>query len=552
VDNVFYVAYDADSAGSKIGQAIISDNPQALEDASNRIQLGNEIIARWAKKWKGIQYSSGGDQGLFALPPEALHELEMVRADYEHATGLTISVGVGTTLSESGKALIVAKFWGKNMVVQYSPEVEKEIESANAKISEGSANFEEQKLGTAYLQPEEMVIMGKEDQPNPAAQEESGHADCPYCQAMEQEGVEDPDHCEFCHDDEATDCPFCKENAEHDPNAEGHPEDCPLCAEAAQEGSSDVGGDDHSVADSGGPQTQLPTTTSSQDFAGQALDTPDLPKPDAISENPDEVAFNPETETNENRRLDEEGDEESSQAAIPGDEESSETVQSIVDDVESLPPTESQARQEQAQIDDANLAVGDNMEDGVSRPEDYESNVPGDMGLAEDEGDDSPDLGSVLQEGLDSHADNIQREKVIQLAAEALEGFKGCKDILEKAKEQAPQLYEASIAMLKAMIEMAKMLGLDQEAQEHAGADGDQSMDDQLGAPLGDEGGMEITDEGSPEYEPHPESAAANGAAPGEAPQEETPDYEPHPEKAAASEDAAPGSPKSKGQLASP
>ena len=49
------------------------------------------------------------------------------------------------------------------------------------------------------------------------------------------------------------------------------------------------------------------------------------------------------------------------------------------------------------------------------------------------------------------------------MVGEALEGFKASKNILERAKTEAPQLYTSSIAMLKAMIEMCKMLGLDQE-----------------------------------------------------------------------------------------
>ena len=39
------------------------------------------------------------------------------------------------------------------------------------------------------------------------------------------------------------------------------------------------------------------------------------------------------------------------------------------------------------------------------------------------------------------------------------------KQILEKAKEQAPDFYQASIAMLAAMIKMAEMLGLSGGAQ---------------------------------------------------------------------------------------
>ena len=44
-----YLSYDADDAGSKIGRAILSDDPQALRDASKRIRLGNDVIKKWAK-----------------------------------------------------------------------------------------------------------------------------------------------------------------------------------------------------------------------------------------------------------------------------------------------------------------------------------------------------------------------------------------------------------------------------------------------------------------------------------------------------------------------
>jgi hypothetical protein len=66
----------------------------------------------------------------------------------------------------------------------------------------------------------------------------------------------------------------------------------------------------------------------------------------------------------------------------------------------------------------------------------------------------------VLEEGLDHSADGIQREKVVQMVSQALTQFKGCKEILESTKMQTPQLYQASIAMLRAMIEMASLLGL--------------------------------------------------------------------------------------------
>jgi hypothetical protein len=108
------------------------------------------------------------------------------------------------------------------------------------------------------------------------------------------------------------------------------------------------------------------------------------------------------------------------------------------------------------------LPNGDEMEDNVSRPEGYdEEQAPSDMGLSEDE--DSPDLTEVLKGGLDSHAESIKRDKIVDMVGQALEGFKANKQILERAKEKAPELYDSCIAMLRAMIEMSKMLGLGEE-----------------------------------------------------------------------------------------
>src|SRR5690606_10425024 len=83
-------------------------------------------------------------------------------------------------------------------------------------------------------------------------------------------------------------------------------------------------------------------------------------------------------------------------------------------------------------IDAGEMPVNDEMIDGVSRPEGYEENVPGDMGLSEEPPvEEAPDLNEVLQTGLDAHADAISREKCVQMVSEALESFKASKDILE-------------------------------------------------------------------------------------------------------------------------
>jgi hypothetical protein len=103
---------------------------------------------------------------------------------------------------------------------------------------------------------------------------------------------------------------------------------------------------------------------------------------------------------------------------------------------------------------------------GISRPEDYEQKQ-GDMGLSEDEADEGePQLDEVLRDGLDQHADGIQREKVVNMVGEALDAFKGQKKILDKAKEQAPELHSACISLLKALIELCSLAGIDESQAE--------------------------------------------------------------------------------------
>jgi hypothetical protein len=178
-----------------------------------------------------------------------------------------------------------------------------------------------------------------------------------------------------------------------------------------------------------------------------------MPKPDAISENPDGLGFSIDDPTVENQKLDANSNIESPVQNHP-DDAAGEPTSVILDQIDQIPSNDP------AQEGDPEL------HDGVVRPADYHSDTPGDMGMTEDAPEDQPDLSGVLQEGLDSNADDIQKERVMQMVGEALQGFKGCKAIIEQAQQQTPQLYSASLAMLKAMIEMARMLGLDQSGEQ--------------------------------------------------------------------------------------
>lgn len=294
---------------------------------------------------------------------------------------------------------------------------------------------------------------------NEIADQSSENSVCPYCAALKE--VNDPSEgdCQYCaamdtagSDDVDSSCQYCA--------AMQHQEsECEYCGR--------------------GPEINNPTTTDSQDYAGQGLNTPELAKP-ILGEDPQGQATSMDDTTNNNLALDGRGQGESNvqvsagpnMDAGPGEsvqvDQSKEAMQQIAQQIEGTagvgngpgPQGEATARN----IDEASLIPNTDVVDGVSRPGGYDQNSPSDLGLGEDNGSSTPDLTSVLHEGLDAHADNINRERVVQMVSEALSGFKSCKQIIERAQEQAPQLYQSSIMMLKAMIEMAKLLGLSEDS----------------------------------------------------------------------------------------
>lgn len=511
------MAYDGDSAGRLVGRAILADSPEQLHEVSARINLGHDMVRRWVQEHGGQVISGGGDEGTFFVPEGAVGNIEKLREDYQFATNLTMTVGIGKTLSEAGKSLLVGKFRGKNQAVMYDESIEQDIQAAKERLGSGTASQEEQKLGDAYLKTEDEAPMQNEEH------------DCEYCREMEGGGdAVDESHCQYCHDMEQAQgephCKYCAEMEQADHEHTG--DDCKYCQETEQ---SAAAGDDQGVQQTDGPNVQERTTTSSDNLEGTDMQEPGIAKPDPASESPIGLGTSPaEVQSNGNQKLDEQaalqsvpqplGQNVPQKALENPDQHSLEAMQAIAAEIAGPADGVDNAMGITAE----DLVGGANMEGDASRPENFDNNVPGDMGLAEEEvPQDGPDLTEVLQGGLDQHADSLQREKVVQMVSQALEGFKASKDVIEQAKDQAPQLYGASIAMLKAMIEMAKMLGLgpDKAAQQEA-MPGEQP---QQAAPGDDNPGTgEVEDEtdGHPDYEnlfpQHPEQGGADPKPPGQ------------------------------------
>src|SRR5580704_14597503 len=127
---MIYLSCDGDGIGSLVARAALSDDEEGLHNISAHIVAGNETILDFCRKNGGKVISSGGDEANISIPLEALESAETMRSDYRFVTGKTLTIGVGSTLSEANKSLQVGKLTGKDKIVQYTPEVEEQYQQA--------------------------------------------------------------------------------------------------------------------------------------------------------------------------------------------------------------------------------------------------------------------------------------------------------------------------------------------------------------------------------------------------------------------------------------
>lgn len=145
--NVF-VSFDGDTIGQMVGRARLNDDVEGVRRINQSIEHGNAIWRSWCEKHGGSVVEIGGDEGVVEISADYLDELPDIRRQYSEAVGASVSVGVGTKISESSKALLAAKLRGKDRIEFYTEEVDEMIEQAQAK-----PGSEAEKIVEEYLTP---------------------------------------------------------------------------------------------------------------------------------------------------------------------------------------------------------------------------------------------------------------------------------------------------------------------------------------------------------------------------------------------------------------
>lgn len=132
-----FVTCDGDDIGQQVGRMSIADDIEGLQDIDKKIRAGSDVFVEWAESCGGELIGAGGDEVRVMVPEDCMDNLDEAIAEYKDLTGFTISVGVGDKISEADKALLIAKFHGKDQVVVWEPEMEDELDEAKKEVLSG-------------------------------------------------------------------------------------------------------------------------------------------------------------------------------------------------------------------------------------------------------------------------------------------------------------------------------------------------------------------------------------------------------------------------------
>ncbi|HLD91705.1 MAG TPA: mCpol domain-containing protein [Patescibacteria group bacterium] len=436
-----YVSINGDNIGSELGQAIASDDHEGLGKLSQSIKDNHSEIDQWVESKQGRVIVSSGDESIFEIPIEAAQELEGIRDRYKEMSGHSLTIGVGSTMSESSKALIYGKMNGKNQIVEYSPEVDKFLaennvdedseipedeniqENADSSIEDDSDVPEESEDSDLEGIPEEDNIPASEEVSEEVSEEDMSEGDTvPEDEVKETGFDEESTEPEIDNIDESTEG---EEMPEEDVSEEGE--------ENSEENLEDI-----------------------------SEEAPELSEDDEnyFDINPDEIEeLKPEHVAN--------GD-----LTYQGDQQ-----ENSKDEEDYVGPQDEDGLEGDSEGEEM---PEENSEEGGDRYDMLSNMIHGHLSDQQDpnESEEMSEGEEIPEDMQDGQEDNSSELK--QDIFNALQGFKQNKAMLEDAKENNPELYQSLITMLRSMIQMAKQLnGYDPE-EDMQDADGRSEIEESL------------------------------------------------------------------------
>jgi hypothetical protein len=443
MDNKLYIFADGDEIGALVGAYVLKDDANAFIRQSRLIREGNRLIADWISSVNGEVYNNEGDEIVGHIDPNHAEELERIRDKYHEITGHSISIGLGNTLSEAGKALIAAKITGKNKIVMYHPEVEDILNEAHMASMEGTASEEQKKMDEQYIH----AI--KDDH-------ENAHEDgMPKNDEYDQHDKEEDDDDQF-YEESPEDMMQYPEGLE-----EPFPEDRMVDQDIIPDGEIPLDLE----------EDELDMNDQYQDQYDQYQD-----QYDQYQDQYDQYQDQYDQYQDQYDRYQDQYDRHEKQSE--GDEEASYEGETLIDLDENQEDRSSMDTKDHPEMDDQD-----------SEPSEFEQEKPisleGEEKILDEDKKDSdadkadPEM-AADEDDIDADLMDVQtNEDILQRIAANLDAFKQNKELMEQIKEAKPELYASILGLLHNMIELARMISPDvaPSEQEQEIVDGPSGFD---------------------------------------------------------------------------
>jgi hypothetical protein len=129
-----FVVVDGDRIGNSAATPLLRNEIDEAIRVSKIIHKGQNFIEHWTRQHHGQVLIDGGDNSVLKIGRTA--RLEKLREGYAKTTGFTLSIGVGLTTETADKALVVAKWRGRDRVVIYDNQVEQDFIKASLEAND--------------------------------------------------------------------------------------------------------------------------------------------------------------------------------------------------------------------------------------------------------------------------------------------------------------------------------------------------------------------------------------------------------------------------------
>ena len=420
--NYKFISFNGDNVGDSLGNAIASDDHNQVSKLSSTLNQAKENIVNWVSSVNGNVISSSGDEVLCQIPTESLDlsVLEGIRSQYAKDSNHTLSIGIGDSISEAAKAMIYTKLNDKNQIIEYEPAIDDYISDSEEADLPAEENIEEN-----------------------IEEDEKRDYDADMDDQFDESAPEDIDSGD---EDVYTD-----DDMGEDPEEDVEGEDFDGEGEITVPAKDMV--DEHE---------ELVDTLESPDHED------DLEEADKQREELEDYKESEETGEDKYISEDDEGDEDwdDEDEQFEFDETSDRDPNEVVGDVMDSDPND--GREDDLDEVDAIDKDGDGDIDEIDM-QDQTEDVPE---LSEEEIMQDPEAGNQqdqISDMVHSHMNGDEYQdpnepdysQIKQDIQGSLEMFKQNQQILEQAKQAAPELYEAMISMMRSMVSMAKLLGQD-------------------------------------------------------------------------------------------